>query len=51
VSNNIDLNNPPPNHRYTVVLEKEETPGDRRVRWFKEVVLFLFAIGSVGAIY
>ncbi|MCM0018802.1 MAG: hypothetical protein NBV67_02310 [Tagaea sp.] len=41
----IDLNNPPPNHNYNVKVEREETLGERRVRLFKDVVLFAVAVG------
>ncbi|MBV8617424.1 MAG: hypothetical protein JOY84_01085 [Curvibacter sp.] len=43
----IDLNAPPPNHQYSVSVEREETIGERRVRLFKDVALFLVAIGFV----
>ncbi|MFS8036220.1 hypothetical protein ACI7BZ_04510 [Xanthobacter sp. AM11] len=43
----IDLNSPPPNHTFSVKVEKEETAGERRVRLFKDVVLFLVAVGFV----
>lgn len=46
----IDLNSPPPNHTYSVSIEREETDGERRVRLFKEVALFVVAIGFVGLI-
>jgi hypothetical protein len=39
--NQIDLNTPPPGHQYSVSVEREETDGERRVRLFKEVILFL----------
>jgi flagellar biogenesis protein FliO len=43
----IDLNNPPPNHKFSVSVEKEESPGDQKVRLFKDVGLFIVAIGFV----
>ena len=43
----IDLNSPPPNHKYSVSVEREETGGERRVRLFKDLALFLVAIGFV----
>ena len=43
----IDLNTPPPNHQYSVSVEREETAGERRVRLFKAVVLFMVAVGFV----
>ena len=43
----IDLNSPPPNHTYSVKVEKEETAGERHVRLFKDVVLFLVAVSFV----
>jgi len=45
--NSIDLNSPPPNHQYSVSVEREETVGERRVRLFKDVALFVVAIGFV----
>jgi hypothetical protein len=45
--NTIDLDRPPPNHQFNVSIAREETAGERRVRLFKEVVLFLVAIGFV----
>jgi hypothetical protein len=43
----IDLNSPPPNHKYNVSVEREETAGERRVRLFKDVSLFVIAVGFV----
>jgi hypothetical protein len=43
----IDLNTPPPNHKYSVSVEREETAAERRVRLFKDVVLFVVAVGFV----
>ena len=43
----LDLSKPPPNHQVSVSVEREETRGERAVRLFKEVVIFLVAIGFV----
>jgi hypothetical protein len=43
----IDLNSPPPNHKYSVSVECEETAGERRIRLFKDVALFVVAVGFV----
>lgn len=43
----IDLNSPPPNHKYSVSVEREETAGERKVRLFKDVALFVVAVGFV----
>ena len=43
----IDLNAPPPNHKFSVSVEREETAGERHVRLFKDVALFLVGIGFV----
>lgn len=43
----IDLNNPPPNHKYSVSVDREETPAERGVRLFKEVAVFALAIAFV----
>jgi len=47
----IDLNNPPPGHRYRVLVDREETPAERAVRLAKDVGVFLLAIVFVGSIY
>jgi hypothetical protein len=47
----IDLNNPPPNHRYRVSVDREETRAERNVRLVKELGVFLFACVFVGGIY
>jgi hypothetical protein len=47
----IDLNNLPPNHRYKVMLEREETTAERNVRLGKEVVVFVLAAVFVSVIY
>jgi hypothetical protein len=46
----IDLNTPPPNHQFSVSVEREETPAERGVRLFKDVMLFLVAIGFIAVI-
>jgi hypothetical protein len=43
----IDLNTPPPNHKFSVSVEREETDSERHVRLFKDVVLFLVAVAFV----
>lgn len=45
--NHIDLNQPPPNHTFKVSVDREETDGERRVRLFKDVALFVVALGFV----
>ena len=47
MSNSIDLNSPPPNHNYNIKVDPKETDGERTVRLFKDVALFLVAIGFV----
>lgn len=47
MNNTIDLNSPPPNHTYKIGVEREETNGERRVRLFKDVALFLVGVGFV----
>ena len=47
----IDLNNVPPNHRYSVSLEREETEAERNVRLAKDLGVFLLAAVFVSAIY
>ena len=44
MSNSIDLNSPPPNHNYSIKVDPKETDGERKVRLFKDVALFLVAI-------
>ncbi|MCW7537030.1 hypothetical protein OOT46_04085 [Aquabacterium sp. A7-Y] len=44
---NIDLNRPPPNHKFSVAIDREETNDERKVRLFKDVALFLVAIAFV----
>ena len=46
----IDLNSPPPKHRYSVSVEREETDGERFVRLFKDIALFVVALGFVGLV-
>ncbi|MDA8446397.1 hypothetical protein [Paracidovorax valerianellae] len=43
----INLNSQPPNHKFSVSVEREETDGERRVRLFKDVALFVVAVGFV----
>jgi hypothetical protein len=43
----IDLNSPPPNHKFNVKVEPEETDNERSVRLFKDLALFLVALGFV----
>jgi hypothetical protein len=50
VNNTIDLNNPPDGHNYSVSIEPSETDIERNVRLFKDVVLFLAAVITVGLI-
>lgn len=46
----IDLNQPPPNHTFSISVDREETDGERRVRLFKDVALFVAALGFVALI-
>jgi hypothetical protein len=46
----IDLNNPPPNYRYKVSVDRNETPAERGVRLVKDLVVFLLAVLFVVAI-
>lgn len=41
----IDLNNPSPNHKYSISVEREETSGERGVRLFKDISLIVLAFG------
>ena len=43
----IDLQDPPPNHKYKASIEPQETAADIYVRLFKDVVVFLVAVGFV----
>lgn len=43
----IDLNTLPPHHKYSVSIEREETVAELRVRLFKDVTLFMTALGFV----
>jgi cytochrome oxidase assembly protein ShyY1 len=58
----IDLNSPPPNHTYSVSVEREETPEDAAARRSKETAeaelrrnmtyaLFWFALLIVGTVF
>jgi len=46
----IDLNSPPPDHNFSIKVERVETRGERNVRLFKDVILFLTAISFVSLI-
>ncbi len=46
----IDLDAPPPNHKFSVTVEREETAGERGVRLFKDVSLYLLAVAAVSLI-
>ena len=46
----IDLNNPPPNHKFSVSVDREETSGERQVRLFKEVAVFVAALAFTATI-
>lgn len=43
----IDFQNPPPDHKYKFSFEPNESTADRNVRLFKDVVVFLLAVGFV----
>lgn len=43
----IDLNALPPNHKFSASVGREDTDGERYVRLFKDVALFLVAIAFV----
>lgn len=43
----IDLNNPPPNHTFSISVDREETGAERGVRLFKDIALFVAALGFV----
>jgi hypothetical protein len=47
----IDLDNLPPNHRYKVNVDRDETAAERSVRLAKDMIVFLLAVFFVGAIY
>ena len=40
----IDLNCPPPNHKFSVSVEREETAAERAVRLGKDIALFATAL-------
>jgi hypothetical protein len=46
----IDLNAPPSGHKYTVSVTPEESSGDARMRYFREIVLILIAVALVGVV-
>ncbi|MEI8572700.1 hypothetical protein U737_08050 [Methylomonas sp. LW13] len=43
----IDLNNPPPNHTFSVSVDRQETDAERTLRLFKDLALFVVALGFV----
>jgi len=43
----VDLNNPPPGHRFNLSDERHETAAEQAIRLFKDVTLFLLAIAFV----
>lgn len=43
----IDLNSPPPNHTFSVSVDRQKTNAERNVRLFKDVALFMVALGFV----
>ena len=43
----IDLDSPPPNHKFSVSVEREETGAERAVRLGKDVALFATALGLI----
>lgn len=50
MTNSIDLNHPPSGHDLSVTVERAETAGERKVRLFKDVALFVVALALVGAV-
>jgi len=46
----IDLNSPPPGHKFSISVERVETEGERKVRLFKDVLLFIVALIFVAII-
>ena len=45
--NTIDLNNPPPNHKIGLSIARDETEAEHYVRLFKDLALFVAALGFV----
>lgn len=45
--NTFDLNSPPANHSYSLTLQRAETTGERSIRLFKDITLFLMAAAFV----
>ena len=43
----LDLGNPPPGHKFSVSVEREEQLAERNVRPFKDVTIFVIAAGFV----
>lgn len=50
MTSSIDLNHPPSGHDLSVSVERTETAGERKVRLFKDVALFVVALALVGAV-
>ena len=46
----FDISQPPPGHKLNASIDREETTGERNVRLFKDVALFLVAIAFVALI-
>jgi hypothetical protein len=46
----VDFSSTPVNHTYKASIEREEYASDRRVRQFKDIVLFTFAMILCGLI-
>ncbi len=43
----LDFSAPPPNHKFNISVEREETRPEQAVRLFKDVALFCVALGFV----
>lgn len=50
MSNSLDLDKPTPGHNLSVSIQREETTGERGVRLFKDIALFLVAVAFVALI-
>lgn len=46
----IDLNSPPPGHKFNISVERDETDGERKVHLFKDVALFMAGLIFVSII-
>ncbi len=46
--NPLNLDTPPPNHKFSISVEREETGAERGVRLFKDVALFCIALAFVS---